>query len=177
MPPRRNFRKSSRLVKPVNSLLNLKKLPSNKDVLQRRRTLQNEYIGKPKCTFLTKLAKEIVETWRKQDVPVQSWRVIYNKLQRSRLSEDNGLFDCLPNNPVWKTNEDKIYYLNQKQNLGGYCTSKEVSYNIHPSKQPRRYDQIPEAAQIHEHENEVEEDCDSDAGDDDSEPNSTPQVA
>lgn len=174
MPPRRNFRKSSRLVKPVNSLLNLKKLPSNKDVLQRRRTLQNEYIGKPKCTFLTKLAKGIVETWRKQDVPVQSWRVIYNKLQRSRLSEDNSLFDCLPNNPVWKTNEDKIYYLNQKQNLGGYCTSKEVSYNIHPSKQSRRYDQIPEAAQIHEHENEVEEDYDSDAGDDDSEPNFDP---
>lgn len=72
MSSRRNFSKFSRLVKPVNSLLNLKKLPSNKDVLQRRRTLQNEFIGKPKCTFLAKLAKEIEETWKKQDVPVQS---------------------------------------------------------------------------------------------------------
>ena len=111
---------------------------------------------------------------KNQDIPVQSWRVIYNKLERSRLSEDSSLLDCLPNNPVWKTNEDNIYYLNQKQNLGGYCTPKEVSYNIHPCKQPRRYDQFPEAAQIHEHAKEVEEDCDSDADDDDSEPNFDP---
>jgi len=134
MPQRRNSRKSSRLIKSTGTLVNLKKLPSNKDVLQRRRQLQSENMGKPKSFFLSKLAKEIEGTWRKQDVPVQSSPVIYNKLQRCQSHEDNNLFDCLPKKPVWKTKEDKEYYLNQKQNLGGYCTSKEISYKIHPSK-------------------------------------------
>jgi len=136
MPQRRNSKKSSRLLKYMGTLVNLKKLPSNKDVLQRRGQLQNENMGKPKSVFLSKLAKEIEDTWTKQDVPVQSWPAIYNKLQRCKLHEDSNLFDCLPNKPVWKTKEDKEYYLNQKQNLGGYCTSKEISYKIHPSKRP-----------------------------------------
>lgn len=134
MPQRHNFKKCSRLIKSIGTLANLKKLPSNRDVLQRRRQLQNENMGKPKAVFLSKLAKEIEHTWRKQDVPVQSWPAIYNKLQRCKSHENNNLFDCLPKKPVWKTKEDKEYYLNQKQNLGGYCTSKEVSYKIHPSK-------------------------------------------
>lgn len=134
MPQRRNSKKCSRLIKSIDTLANLKKLPSNRDVLQRRRQLQNENMGKPKAVFLSKLAKEIEHTWRKQDVPVQSWPAIYNKLQRCKSHENNNLFDCLPKKPVWKTKEDKEYYLNQKQNLGGYCTSKEISYKIHPSK-------------------------------------------
>ena len=48
------------------------------------------------------------------------------------------MFDCIPKKPVWKSNEDRQYYLNQKQNLGGYCTLKEIPYYIHPSKRPRR---------------------------------------
>lgn len=71
-----------------------------------------------------------------QDVPFQSWPAIYNKLQRCKSYEDNNLFDCLPKKPAWKTKEDKQYYLNQKQNLGGYCAPKEISYKIHPSKRP-----------------------------------------
>ena len=45
--------------------------------------MQNEHIGKQKSTFLIKLAKEVVETWENQNVPVQDWRVIYKKLQRN----------------------------------------------------------------------------------------------
>ena len=167
MPRRTNLPKSSRLVKPLNTLLNLKTLPSNKDVLKRRKTLQNEYIGKPKSTFLAKLAQEIEEVWMKQDVPVQSWRVIYNKLQRSSLSDSNSLFDCIPKNPVWKTNEDKIYYFNQKHNLGGYCTSKKVSFRLHPSKQPRRSAGISETPQRHDHGNEMGDNAESTHNDDD----------
>ena len=58
MRQRINQRKYSRLMKPVNSLINMNTLPT-----ERRRTLQNEHIGKQKSTFLIKLAKEVVETW------------------------------------------------------------------------------------------------------------------
>lgn len=134
MPQRRNYKKCSRLVKSVSSLLNLKRLPTNNDVIQRRQVLQNQNLGKPKSAFVALLAKEIEQCWQKQDVPVQSWTAIYNKLQRTKLSSNDSLFDCLPKKPNWKTNEDKIYYFNQKRNLGGYCTSKKVPYKIHPAK-------------------------------------------
>ena len=157
-------------MKPVNSLINMNTLPTNKDITERRRTLQNEHIGKQKSTFLIKLAKEVVETWENQDVPVQDWRVIYKKLQRNAYSENKSLFDCLPTKPSWKSNEDKRYYYNQKNNLGGYCTSKEVSYDIHPSKQSRRSGKIMEPSLINEPENDVVEDYDS-LGQEDSDSN------
>lgn len=82
MPQRRNCKKSSRLLKSIDTLVNLKTLQSNKDVLQRRRQLQNENMEKPKSFFLSKLAKEIRDTWTMQDALVQSWPTIYNELQR-----------------------------------------------------------------------------------------------
>jgi hypothetical protein len=144
MPQRRNYKKCSRLVKAVSTLSNLRRLPRNSDVLQRRQTLQNAYVGKSKSLFLSLLAKEIEQCWKNQDIPVQSWTAIYNKLQRTKLSSNNCLFNCLPTKPNWKTNEDKVYYFQQKSNLGGYCTSKKVPYKIHPSKRSvTKMDVIP----------------------------------
>lgn len=31
-----------------------------------------------------------------------------------------------------------MYYTNQKDNIGGYCSSTEVPYSIHPLEQPRK---------------------------------------
>lgn len=73
------------------------------------------------------------------------------------------MFDCISKMPVWKTAEDKKYYLNQKGNMVGYCTSTEVIYNIHPSKQSRKSDETGEA--LENYELEIKTDADTDLQD------------
>jgi hypothetical protein len=55
-------------------------------------------------------------------------------VKRKGIPNNNELFDCIPLKPLWKCTEDKEYYLNQRNRRGGYCTTKEVPYAIHPSK-------------------------------------------
>lgn len=138
MPQRRNTKVKSRFIKHMQELTNLKQLPTNNDVLLRRNMLQQQNIGKAKSIFLMELAKKIHAAWEKQDMPVQGWRAIYQKLRRRVPPPDQKLFDCLPKNPIWKTKEDQLYYDNQKNGLGGYCTSTKVAYKVHPSKVPRK---------------------------------------
>lgn len=121
----------------MGNLFHLKQLPTNKDVVLRRRQLQNENFRKSKTVFFTQLVKDIEFTWLKQDISVQKWKVIYIKLQHRNVSENNMLFDCLPNNLVWETTEDKLYYNNQKLYLDGNCSSKQGCYRIHPAKRSR----------------------------------------
>lgn len=134
MPQRRNSIKSQRCSTNMPNLQELSRLPSNRHVLHRRRTLQNENMGRPKSKFLSVLAKEIAQTWTQQDIPVQDWTVIYNKILKQPIPNNNELFDCLSHKPQWKSQEDKQYYFNQKNGVGGYCTSKLVPSQVHPSK-------------------------------------------
>lgn len=133
MTKRRNCKKFSRLIKN-NDLRDMKTLPTNSEVLQRRMALQNINVGKKKSKFLFQLSHEIRECWQKQDMPVKDVQTIYTKIRRGNIPQNDDLFDCLPTNPVWKTKEDKEYYFNQQNGYGGYCTSKQVHYSVHPSR-------------------------------------------
>lgn len=131
---RKNLKKNSRVLTCFPSLENFKTLPTNADVSNRRKTLQNAHIGKTKKKFLYILAKEIHQCWKNQDIPVQRCNFIYNKLMRCETPNNDDLFDCLPLKPIWKSKEDNEYYSRQKNKLGGYTTSKMVACNIHSSK-------------------------------------------
>jgi len=144
MAPHRNKKKTTR-TETCDSLLNFKKLPTFHQVNIRRSTLQTDHIGKKSTAFLPILAKEIEGTWTKQDIPCQNWRTIYKRLIKMPPKDKSStkLFDCLPTNPRWKTQEDKKYYLLQKDGLGGYCTEKSVSFKPHPRNTLDRSNRLP----------------------------------
>lgn len=122
-----NIKKGHRTIKLTQPLNRLNILPTYKHVYERRLHLQNDNMGKKKQYFVSVIAKEIEECWKKQDIPVQKWESIYNKLLRQKVNTSNELFDCLPRQPTWKTEEDKAYYLSQLQQQGGYCTFCQIS--------------------------------------------------
>lgn len=68
---------------------------------------------------------------------------------------------------MWKTKEDKQYYLNQKQNLGGYCTPKEIQYKIHPSKHPVARNAQQATSEVCDGDCSVENTCNHDSDQDD----------
>lgn len=114
---RRNRKINDRHIKIKDSLITLNRLPTHHDVNQRRMYLQNINIGKRKEYFLSLIAKEVEETWKSQDMPVQNWNQIYIKLKRQKLSNTDDLFDCLPRKPVWKTNEEQSITFFKRTNL------------------------------------------------------------
>lgn len=120
----------------LGDLSNMKTLPKCGQVLGRLRTLQRCHNGVQINAVRVMLAKEIGNSWTNQDMPVQSNTSIITKIRRlcsKKSINENELFDILPSNPSFKTQEEKDYYECQKQGIG-YCSSTSVKYNIHPSK-------------------------------------------
>lgn len=131
---KRNYLKGCSRKFPNLDLKDMKTLPTNNEILERKKCLQNMHHGMKKSKYLSILCKEIEECWQKQDIPVQDHRSIYTKITRQTIPNNDLLFDCIPKQPIWKSPEDKAYYLNQKGGLGGHCTTSKVPYVIHPSK-------------------------------------------
>lgn len=129
---------------PAGKLTNMTRLPTNGQILKQMNNLIKLHSGKQFNAISVILAKEIVTCWQNQDMPVQHYKSVNLKIKRLRSKKnkkkdfnENTLFDVLPLNPDFKCKEDKDYYELQKHGIG-YCSSKLVSYQIHPSKVPRK---------------------------------------
>lgn len=133
-------KKNKRMKDVVDDLSKIKTLPRNGQVLGRLKSLQQLHNGKHINIVTVMLSKEIRECWQNQDMPVQPYKTINMKIKRLRLKKtinEMELFDVLPLKSKFKSNEEKKYYECQKKGVG-YCSTKEVSYQCHPSRIERK---------------------------------------
>ena len=76
------LKKGSRNLNYKNCLRDLKTLPSVREVHERYKSLQIEMNGSRISRILFVLANELIDCWKKQDMPHQSRQCVLNKLNR-----------------------------------------------------------------------------------------------
>ena len=87
----RQLKKHSRISNFQCNLIELKVLPSNKHVYLRFKTLQHQNKGIANGEIAKMLAEELIQSWKKQDIPSQHKSNVIRKLKKM-LKNNKGKF-------------------------------------------------------------------------------------